>query len=390
MQSNEQIELTIKAIAPTEKDKVASYESFTVKLSSERTGTATNSKLDASGICKVKVDKGSYTIEINGNVNGVSYFGNTPSTQYAANAEVSVPVKQVVSEYNGSMKGIVFREIFYNGGTYTGKMQHIDQYVIIQNNSDHDINVKGLVIAQASRMNTMPASELTALLPDYVAAANMYQIPMDKDYILKPNSYYVIASSALNHKKGREHKDQDTGIPADLSGADFELADADATANGVVTDNPAVQNLVKISNNLPKGVTGWMHPFGIRPMFLFDGSQIEWNSFKEANKVTYKDKLSVKMEVKEYHGYKIPTSLIIDGVETTSTTTPFWQGFQSKSLPTSVDKGKVEATEGSCHQNRYLTRIVKADGTLQDTNDSSVDMKLVHRTDFSGFPLKTN
>ena len=156
--------------------------------------------------------------------------------------------------------------------------------------------------------------------------------------------------------------------------------------SGAVTDNNEVPNLTKISNSLPNGVTGWMHPYGIRPMIIFDGSQIDWNTYKPANAVTYKDKINVKSEVKEYQGYKIATKLIVDGVETTSTTTPFWGGFQSKSLPATVDKGKAEATEGSCHQNRYMYRVTAANGKLQDTNDSSVDMKLVHRTDFVGYP----
>lgn len=380
----DRIGLNIQATAPTDEDKVADYSSFEVKIKSERTGATTTAKLNKAGTAVVTVDKGSYSIEITGTVNGKEYFGTIGTAQYAASKVVTVAVKHVVPEYAGAMKGIVFKELFYNGGTYTGRMQHPDQYVVLQNNSDHDINIKGLVVAQVSRMNTLPSADLTALLPDFVVTANMYQVPTD--YVMKPGGICVIASSALNHKEGRAHQPDDTGVPVDLSGADFELADADASMSGAVTDNNEVPNLTKISNSLPNGVTGWMHPYGIRPMIIFDGSQIDWNTYKPANAVTYKDKINTKAEVKEYQGYKIATKLIIDGVETTSTTTPYWGGFQSKSLPATVDKGKAEATEGSCHQNRYMYRVAAANGKLQDTNDSSVDMKLVHRTDFVGYP----
>ena len=88
--------------------------------------------------------------------------------------------------YTGNMDGIVLSELFYNGGTYGGTMMHPDQYIVIANNSDREINVSGLALAQASNMNTLPCSDLTSLLPDYVVAANIYQIPAGQNYTLAP------------------------------------------------------------------------------------------------------------------------------------------------------------------------------------------------------------
>lgn len=385
----EKIKLAVQANAPEEGDKVADYSAFEVSVSSERDGSKQTGKLSKEGSAEFSLDKGSYSIEISGNVDGKDYSGTTGITQYSKDETIKIDVKHIVKQYSGSMDGIVLKEVFYNGGTYAGRMQHPDQYVVIANNSDKEIYVDGLVIAQSSRMNSLPCETLTALLPDYVAVANMYQIPGDgKTYGLKPGEVYVIASSALNHAElYQKNPEKDTGIPADLSGADFELADEDARMDGKVTDNPEVPNLIKISNNLPKGVTGWMHPYGIRPVFIFDGSGIDWDQFKKENEVTYKEKANINSEIAEYHGYKIPTKLIVDGIETKSITTPYWGNFVSKSLPETVDKGYIEATIGpSCHVNSYLFRLTGSDGKLLDTNDSSKDAKVEHRADFKGFP----
>lgn len=102
---------------------------------------------------------------------------------------------------------------------------------------------------------------------------------------------YVIASQAQNHTESyTPNPEKDTGIPVDLSGADFELADNDAAMSGSAVDNPKVPNLTKVANSMPGGVTAWMHPYGIRPLFLFDASGIEWSSFKSQNGFTYNDR----------------------------------------------------------------------------------------------------
>ena len=264
---------------------------------------------------------------------------------------------------------------------------HPDQYIVIANNSDREINVSGLALAQASNMNTLPCSDLTSLLPDYVVAANIYQIPAGQNYTLAPGEVYVIASQAQNHTESyTPNPEKDTGIPVDLSGADFELADNDAAMSGSAVDNPKVPNLTKIANSMPGGVTAWMHPYGIRPLFLFDASGIEWSSFKSQNGFTYNDRPKKDAAIQEYQGYKVPTNLIVDAIETTSAATPYWGNYTSKSLPVTVDKSYVQATIEGCHHNTFMYRVKGTDGKFQDTNDSSVDVKIEHRSDFKGYP----
>ncbi len=390
----EKIQLTIKAQAATTDDAVVDYSAFQVTLSSQRDGKTTSQNLSKAGEATFTLDKGSYNVEISGLVDNKDYYGTSGIVQFGETKTFSLDVKHIVKAYSGSMDGIVFKEIFYNGGTYGGTMMHPDQYLVIANNSDHDICVDSLVIAQSSNMNTLPCNTLTDLLPDFVAVANMYMIPGDgKTHVLKSGEVYVIASSALNHTEYYEkNAEKDTGIPVDLSGADFELADEDASQKGTVTDNPEVPNLVKISNSLPKGVTGWMHPYGIRPMIAFDARGINWDTFKAQNAITYKEKTNINSEIKEYQAYKIPTRLIVDGVESTSETTPYWGNYSTKSLPTEVDKSYVVATlynEGAslaCHSSTFMYRLTGSDGKLLDTNDSKSDMKIEHRTNFTGYP----
>lgn len=390
----EKIQLTIQAQAPTDDDAVSDYSDFQVTLLSQRDGKSLSQKLSKTGEITFTVDKGSYNVEISGLVDGKSYYGTSGIVQFGQSKTYALSVKHIVKAYTGKMDGIVFKEIFYNGGTYGGTMMHPDQYLVIANNSDSDICVDSLVIAQSSNMNTLPCNTLTDLLPDFVAAANMYMIPGDgKTHVLKSGEVYVIACSALNHTEYYEkNAEKDTGIPVDLSGADFELADEDASQKGAVTDNPEVPNLIKISNSLPNGVTGWMHPYGIRPMFLFDASGINWDTFKAENALTYKEKTNINSEIKEYQAYKIPTRLIVDGVESTSETTPYWGNYSTKSLPTEVDKSYVVATlfaEGAslaCHSSTFMYRLSGTDGKLLDTNNSSQDMKIEHRANFGGYP----
>lgn len=389
--AEEKITLTVQAVAPTTDDAVSDYSQFDVVALSERDGSRSTAKLSQSGQATLTLDKGSYTITINGNVDGKAYYGTTGVKQYSQSQELNLNVEHIVEAYAGSKKGFVISELFYNGGTYAGKMQHPDQYIVIANNSDETLYADGLVIAQSSNMNSLPCSTLTALLPDFVAVANMYQIPgSGTDYPVKAGEVIVIAASALNHAEtiaNYSKTDKDTGIPGDLSGADFELADEDASMSGKVTDNPEVPNLKKISNSMPNGVTGWMHPYGIRPMFIFDGSGIDWTDFKTKNAITYTEKPRVDKEIAEYQAYKIPTSLIVDGIETKSSTTPYWGNYTSKTLPAEVDKGVIEATLGpSCHINSYLYRVKGSDGKYVDTNDSSTDCKVEHRADFAGYP----
>lgn len=382
---NEKISLTIQAVIPSGGASVENYDSFEVLLTSERDGTKRKEKLNPDGSVVFLIDRGSYGIEVNGTVDGKEYHGTLGVAQYKDTETIRVEVKHIVAQYKGAMQGLVIKEIFYNGGTYNGKMQHPDQYIIIANNSNERIYVDGMVIAQTSNMNSMPSNVLTALLPDFVVVANMYQFPGNgKTYSLKPGEVYIVARSAINHSElHTDKKDKDTGIPVDLSGADFELADEDAY--GPVTDNPEVPNLIKISNNMPKWVTGWMHPYGIRPIFLFDGSQIDWTEFKEQNKVTYKEKPNIKSPIAEYNGYKIPAKLIVDAIETTSQVTPFWGNYTSKSLPENVDKSYIQATFEGCHHNTFLYRLSEGN-KLKDTNDSSKDAKIEHRNNFKGFP----
>lgn len=220
------IDLKVQAVAPTTEDKVSDYSQFTVTVSSERDGKTMTESLDASGSATFNLDIGSYGIEIRGKENGKEYFGTTGMAQYGQSTTVSVDVENLSVHYTGNMDGIVLSELFYNGGTYGGTMMHPDQYIVIANNSDREINVSGLALAQASNMNTLPCSDLTSLLPDYVVAANIYQIPAGQNYTLAPGEVYVIASQAQNHTESyTPNPEKDTGIPVDLSGADFELAD---------------------------------------------------------------------------------------------------------------------------------------------------------------------
>ena len=156
--------------------------------------------------------------------------------------------------------------------------------------------------------------------------------------------------------------------------------------SGSAVDNPKVPNLTKIANSMPGGVTAWMHPYGIRPLFLFDASGIEWSSFKSQNGFTYNDRPQKDAAIQEYQGYKVPTNLIVDAIETTSATTPYWGNYTSKSLPVTVDKSYVQATIEGCHHNTFMYRVKSTDGKFQDTNDSSVDVKIEHRSDFKGYP----
>ena len=164
---SEKIELTILAQAPSEEDAVVDYSDFQVTLSSQRDGKSYTEKMSKDGKATFTVDKGSYGVEVSGLVDNKDYFGTSGIVQFGETKTYAIDVKHIIKSYAGKMDGIVFKEIFYNGGTYGGTMMHPDQYLVIANNSDHDICVDGLVIAQSSNMNSLPCNTLTDLLPDF-------------------------------------------------------------------------------------------------------------------------------------------------------------------------------------------------------------------------------
>ena len=338
--------------------------------------------LDASGSATFNLDIGSYGIEIRGKENGKEYFGTTGMAQYGQSTTVSVDVENL-SVYGQYGRHRSFRAV-YNGGTYGGTMMHPDQYIVIANNSDREINVSGLALAQASNMNTLPCSDLTSLLPDYVVAANIYQIPAGQKYTLAPGEVYVIASQAQNHTESyTPNPEKDTGIPVDLSGADFELADNDAAMSGSAVDNPKVPNLTKVANSMPGGVTAWCILM-VSVRCSCSTPAVSSGVLQEPERV-YLQRPS-GAAIQEYQGYKVPTNLIVDAIETTSATTPYWGNYTSKSLPVTVDKSYVQATIEGCHHNTFMYRVKGTDGKFQDTNDSNVDVKIEHRSDFKGYP----
>lgn len=342
---DESVTLSIQA---TSQENVIDYTEFTLQLKELRTMKSVKKKLTDKGACELTLNKGTYTISIEWKNGNASFFGTMENYSVTKSETLNIPLTRTISQPTG----IIFKEIFFNGETNSGKMMHPDQYFVLYNNGDATVYADGITFAVSLHANWSEADVFTELLPGEVVAAQFYSIPGNGlQYPLKPGDSLVIARTAINHHESYENA-------VDLSGADFEVYEPDMPAQfGTDVDNPDVPNL--IAHFSIWGIFN-MHPRGPLAPFIFK-PETDMKTFMEKNKFSFKNK---KGETQ--YTYKVPAGLIIDGIETGNE-----GAVKVKSLPSSVDKGYITVT--GCHRQESIRRKVGANHKLIDTNNSSED-----------------
>lgn len=298
---------------------------------------------------------------------------------------VRVTVEAVISN-----AGLVIKEIYYLGADDKHVTLYKDQFIEIFNNSAETIYADGLYVGHLypdkwNRTMPQPFSEMLDI-ENFCYLDWIYRIPGNgKDYPIEPSKSIVIALNAINLKEGNPSPDK----AVDNSGADFQISaiewlDAQGRKGNSTFDinNPDVPNVEPI-------YLGYLDFFLMNTygpaLVIFrreeDFSDSDVFNFSYVNKKG-KDEEDVLM--------KVPTSLIIDGVEIMFDSTL----GEMKKLPAKIDASftYAKADGGAVYSGLSLRRKIDEQLTskfgrvvLQDLNNSFADFEVIEYPDPRGY-----
>lgn len=347
-----------------------------ITLTSRKTGRSEVRMTNTEGIVSFEVTKGQYDLvaeKTNEKGKTVNFGRIDYVTLYRPEEELTIPLTLFDL---GKEPSFVLDELYFNGSMGKRKWKTIfnDQYFTICNNSDYLLYADGLSVGITGDYNYIPwKTDMDYVLPDYVAVTQIYTIPgKGMDVPVKPGESLVICRSAINHVRDPE---LDIHTP-DLSGADFEVYVPHPFS--VTVDNPEVPNMIVSHSHYQ--AFDW-HFDGGNPIFIFKvddvAKLVRENAIKCVNAAWQGGHAP-----KYVTCIKVPTSSIIDGVETGC------KNYLLKlCLPEVVDRGAFlipgygTQTMGSSHQGFFLKRIeiVEPSGRIRkkDTNNSGHDFQMI-------------
>ncbi len=332
--------------------------SFKLKLVNYAERYEINTTISASGTANVgAIIPGIYTATASAEVsfNGFTYnySGNV------VNIDIVDNNKQINLEVGASKSGaLVMKELFYCGSkTPTGGSYFRDQFYEIYNNSEKVQNVKGLCIAI---LNPLTATANLPVWPgadaaNFVYASTIWQVPVNKDYLLNPGESVIIAQMADDHRKANLNPSS----PVNLLSAEFETLVA---TTSLISDNPAINMTMAF---WPSPTPQWLTTvFGGAFVIYFPSQPIDPNNTVSPIGQTTKN-------------YKISNEEVVDAVELVGNSNQ----VQLKRMPAVLDAGA--ATVGGTYLGVSVARKVKStlsDGRviLFDTNNSSNDFEVLN------------
>lgn len=234
------------------------------------------------------------------------------------------------------------------------------KYIELYNQSDKDADISGLYIGLIESESTQ-AYTLTNLHDVYadsvVLAKQVFRIPADQPFLVKPGGTVLLVNSAADHTVGND-------MESDLSNADFEAKDR----NGSTQNNPAVPALELIYTMYPSISNMNLVQSGLSSVVIFRTTQdvTAWPTTYAYGKTTGNQWML------------IPTRYIVDGVEVLPNKATGIDVSTKRLYPT-IDAGytNIEARSGWTGEVVYRRTSDKrgADGhlILVDTNNSSND-----------------
>ncbi len=355
--------MTIKLIS--DKDNV-DFTSFTVTAIESRSATKFTATPDASGTVVFSLPLGQYNITAEDLVNGAStMYGHVDDfTLSSTNTSCSIPLKDLQLSME---KTFVLDELFFNcssNGDWDNN--YYEEYFTIRNVSNRPLYADGLSFAIAGDYNCTEDDGIKSsrLDHDSIVVSQLYTIPGNgRDHLVQPGESLVIAHSAIDHTQNGTKPSA-----RDLSGADFEVYVP--YEYSMTTDNPEVPNL--IVNYSMFQAFSWGYG-GYAPIMLLRTGNTDLTTYVKNNLRNMKVTGSWGNQMQDY--LVIPTSWIIDGVETASVDNMF-----HKVLPANVDKGVIYIQDTGMYggfQNQFVQRRPTSNGYVQDTNNSENDFVVV-------------
>ncbi len=344
----------------------------TVSLTNVATGDKVEQTTDANGELKItNLLPGEYNISVVKTLTSsefaeifgysipqseIVYNGNQEKVQVNANTSYTN-----IALASGKLGDLVIKQIYYAGSDIKVGALFRDQFLEIYNNSNEVIYADGLCFAQLQGNNkntveswTLPNGQFdwsqspnnaigSAANTDYVYANYIYQIPgSGTQYPIQPGESIVIAQTAINHKapyKDNGGKDVAVGNPeltVDLSGANFEafLGDYLGSTYRYDIQNPAVPDL-NILHRTESARDMILDPAGKDSYIIFRATAEDVKAFP----------LIAQPNMPNGKTYaRIPKSLIIDGVDTSTNNT---NSVIPKKMTTEVDAQFTFVPEGT-------------------------------------------
>lgn len=252
------------------------------------------------------------------------------------------------------LKSLLISKVYYSGTKDNANKNYIvDSYVEIYNNSDDTVYIDGKYLALAESMSppAYPAKDN----PDYIYARQICKFPGDgNDNPVAPGKSIVIAA-----KNARDHRTS-ASTSIDLSGADFEVKEADGMGN------PDVKALTILSNSLTIKFFNLMTGGG-NAVFIFETDEdiLSWPQYYAPGKTSGE------------RFRRVPVSVVLDGVECLKNNTSTGPDINLKRFQAIVDAGFAftNATSGYTHESieRKVNTIEGTRVILKDVNNSTED-----------------
>ena len=228
----------------------------------------------------------------------------------------TTPVKVEVDAVS-SNANLVIKEVYYSGANDGYVSMYKDQFIEIFNNSSEVIYADGLHVANLfpnrwTRELPEPINK-TYNVNEFVYADWVYKIPgSGTQYPIQPGKGFVIALNALNFKEGNPKAE----MALDLTGSDLEtyaipwLESQGRTGNpNFDYDNPDVVNVTPVYARPVNMFYFMLETYG--PAIVIFRTE---NEFTQADVQHYQFNSAHNGALRDEYMLKIPSDLIIDGI----------------------------------------------------------------------------
>jgi len=279
---------------------------------------------------------------------GVDTASNDPGTTDSAS-----PVDTAPPEPEGPEGRLVIEEFYYSGAAPTEGRDHYfsDQFIKLRNVSDVPVLAGGLLVGDVEGLAGVinPGNTPNARNddPSVIYFSNLWRVPgAPEDVIVEPGGCLLIAQDAGQHTPYST---------IDLWDADFETV----IEGGDDTDDAIVPNLESV--HFTGGVDWLVTVFG--PTIVVLGP------------------LDDDALIREGRSLKVPTTTLVDTVEALMDA----DSGDFKRLHADLDAGFTYVS--GTYTGESVRRVRTADGSLQDTHDSTADFAISDAPDPGCTPL---